>query len=185
MGYSWLYERLDLMSIHRLFVCPCAQQLDCGWRGEDLSLQRVGIVQVRWRRLLHLDNQQVLVLPNSAEECHFRYSDALWTSSSVEEEIQLFKKALLIALSLDRILILPRFSCHGEELPAILQKNQLPEHSSKSPSDGTSFDVSSFSVNDMSALYQHPQNECTFNAFFCVKQFHSVFHAHYREHISL
>lgn len=66
------------------------------------------------------------------------------------------KTALLLAISLNRILILPKFHCHVNELA----KDQLQ------------------------MVYNHPKNICTLNAYWCVRTFDSVFKDRYREHIS-
>lgn len=76
--------------------------------------------------------------------------------SCIEEEEETLKTALLIAIRLNRKLILPKFHCHKEGA----RENQLD------------------------LVYRHPRNHCTMNAYWCIRDFDNQFHAYYREHIS-
>ena len=74
----------------------------------------------------------------------------------IEEEQQALETALLTAIVLHRILILPAFACHAN-------------HSS---------------FEQFTQLYSHPRQQCTFNTYWCVREFEKQFGEYYREHIS-
>ena len=77
-------------------------------------------------------------------------------NATIEEEERVLKTALLLAIRLKRILILPKFHCHKEAV----KENQL--------------DI----------VYRHPRNHCTLNAYWCIRDFDAFFGEFYREHIS-
>lgn len=64
--------------------------------------------------------------------------------------------ALLTAIVLHRVLLLPAFSCHAN-------------HSS---------------LEQFTQLYAHPRQQCSFNTYWCVREFEKHFGEYYREHIS-
>ena len=82
--------------------------------------------------------------------------ESLSADSSIDQEEKVLTNALLTAIALNRILILPEFKCHRENGIEIQNEE----------------------------LFKHPQNVCTMNTYWCIRQFDAVFALYYREHIS-
>lgn len=82
--------------------------------------------------------------------------ESLSADSSIDQEEKVLTSALLTAIALDRILILPEFKCHRENGVDVQNEE----------------------------LFNHPHNVCTMNTYWCMRQFDSVFAPYYREHIS-
>ena len=90
----------------------------------------------------------------SDETLRYLTYEPLGFEATIEEEQATLEMALRIAMALDRVLILPSFSCHANDT--------LNQQSEKVLlSDG-----------------------CTLNTYWCVRQFDFVFKGRYREHIS-
>lgn len=90
----------------------------------------------------------------SDETVNYLTYEPLGLEATIEEEQSLLETALRLSIALDRVLILPSFSCHANDT-----LNQQSHHVLLS--DG-----------------------CTLNTYWCVRQFDSVFKGRYREHIS-
>lgn len=82
--------------------------------------------------------------------------ESLSPDSSIGQEEKVLASALLTAIALNRILILPEFKCHRD--------NEIEIQNEE--------------------LFNHPQNVCTMNTYWCIRQFDEAFALYYREHIS-
>ena len=90
----------------------------------------------------------------SNTERSFLTYDPLPESASLEEEQRTLAAALLTSIALHRVLILPAFFCHSDYLAS----------------------------DQYTRLDAHPRNQCTFNTYWCVREFDKWFKDYYREH---
>ena len=90
----------------------------------------------------------------SDETVDYLTYEPLGLEATIEEEQVLLETALRLSIALDRVLILPSFSCHAND---------------------------TFNQQSQQVLLS---DSCTLNTYWCVRQFDSVFKGRYREHIS-
>ena len=102
--------------------------------------------------------------------------------ATIEEEEEVLETALLTAIALDRILILPEFNCHlTEQQPQPDHDGDNDEQVEKTREEEEGKD----NVDDdgNKDRVEHNQNtRCMLNHFWCIRQFDSIFKEYYREH---
>ena len=92
--------------------------------------------------------------------------DALDINATVEEEEEALTTALLTAIALDRILILPEFKCHDWE--SMNQINHTEEEEEEEEEEEKE--------------EKKEKMTCMLNHYWCLRQFDSQFKNYYREH---
>lgn len=102
--------------------------------------------------------------------------DALDAEATVEEEEEALTTALLTAVALDRILILPEFKCHDLE-----SMNQI-NHTNNDEDDEDDEDDEEKKKKEKMMMMKKEKMTCMLNHYWCLRQFDSQFKSYYREH---